>query len=183
MKDYPVICLLLNTTLGRVILGIVVVYIIVYAMGFWLIPIIALLIGVATLYAYKKYPRYNKNKERIKSDLVIGICLVVFALLFSLFLMFHVYRKPLLHYFKDNREPYRTEEIVDTSKWEPDTIAMPDTEKTEPKKSISHPSSSSRSYESSDDDNMRGFDPASEDDMDDNGMSRYMENNDEEGWE
>ena len=30
--------------------------------------------------------------------------------------------------------------------------------------------------------NMRGFDPASEDDMDDNGMSRYMENNDEEGW-
>ncbi len=32
-------------------------------------------------------------------------------------------------------------------------------------------------------DNMRGFDPASEDDSDDNGMSRYMENNDEEGWD
>ena len=32
-------------------------------------------------------------------------------------------------------------------------------------------------------DNMRGFDPASEDDMEDNGMSRYMENNDEEGWD
>ena len=32
-------------------------------------------------------------------------------------------------------------------------------------------------------DNMRGFDPASEDDMNDNGMSRYMENNDEEGWD
>jgi len=32
-------------------------------------------------------------------------------------------------------------------------------------------------------DNMRGFDPSSEDDMDDNGMSRYMENNDEEGWD
>ena len=32
-------------------------------------------------------------------------------------------------------------------------------------------------------DNMRGFDPASEDDMDDNGMSRSMENNDEEGWD
>ena len=32
-------------------------------------------------------------------------------------------------------------------------------------------------------DNMRGFDPASEDDRDDNGMSRYMENNDEEGWD
>ena len=32
-------------------------------------------------------------------------------------------------------------------------------------------------------DNMRGFDPASEDDMDYNGMRRYMENNDEEGWD
>ncbi len=32
-------------------------------------------------------------------------------------------------------------------------------------------------------DNMRGFDPASEDDMPDNGMSRFMENNDEEGWD
>ena len=31
--------------------------------------------------------------------------------------------------------------------------------------------------------NMRGFDPASEDDMEDNGMSRYMENNDDEGWD
>lgn len=33
------------------------------------------------------------------------------------------------------------------------------------------------------DDNMRGFDPASEDDLTDNGMSCYMENNDNEGWE
>ena len=42
--------------------------------------------------------------------------------------------------------------------------------------------SSSRSNDD-DHDNMRGWDPASEDDMDDNGMSRYMENNDEEGWD
>ena len=34
-----------------------------------------------------------------------------------------------------------------------------------------------------DNDNMRGFDPASEDDSPDNGMSRYMENNDDGGWE
>ena len=42
-------------------------------------------------------------------------------------------------------------------------------------------SSSSRGIHESD--NMRGFDPASEDDMDDNGMSRYMENTDDEGWD
>ena len=41
---------------------------------------------------------------------------------------------------------------------------------------------SSHSHKSSEYDNMRGFDPASEDDMEDNGMSRYMENNDEKGW-
>lgn len=43
--------------------------------------------------------------------------------------------------------------------------------------------SSSSSHKSYSYDNMRGFDPASEDDMDDNGMSRYMDNNDEEGWD
>lgn len=30
---------------------------------------------------------------------------------------------------------------------------------------------------------MRHFDPASEDDMDDNGMSRFMDSNDDEGWD
>ena len=49
-----------------------------------------------------------------------------------------------------------------------------------PVKSLS--TASSHSHKSSEYDNMRGFDPASEDDMEDNGMSRYMENNDEEGW-
>ena len=32
------------------------------------------------------------------------------------------------------------------------------------------------------DDNMRGWDPASEDDTHDNGMGRRSENNDEKGW-
>ena len=45
------------------------------------------------------------------------------------------------------------------------------------------PPSSVRPQRRANDDNMRGFDPASEDDLDDNGMRRYMENNDEEGWE
>lgn len=45
------------------------------------------------------------------------------------------------------------------------------------------PSSSSSREKYHKHDNMRGFDPASEDDMDDNGMRRYMENNDEEGWD
>lgn len=48
---------------------------------------------------------------------------------------------------------------------------------------INHTSFSSSCIEQSkSDDNMRGFDPISEDDMEDGGMSRYMENYDEEGW-
>lgn len=42
--------------------------------------------------------------------------------------------------------------------------------------------SSSRSQNIGGYDNMRGVAPASEEDMEDNGMSRCMENNDEEGW-
>lgn len=56
-------------------------------------------------------------------------------------------------------------------------------EKLEKDNSSSYHSNSSGSSHTIKQDNMRGFDPASEDDMDDNGMSRYMENDDEEGWD
>lgn len=72
---------------------------------------------------------------------------------------------------------------------QPDTVAMSANvtnnsvnEENNPSSVCSSSSSSSRSYKHRYD-NMRGFDPASEDDMEDNGMSRYMENNDEEGWD
>ena len=72
-----------------------------------------------------------------------------------------------------------------------DTVVAPSVKKDVPKKvdgrgkkeSRSYGSTEEHSHNSSSYDNMRGFDPASEDDMDDNGMSRFMENNDEEGWE
>ena len=52
------------------------------------------------------------------------------------------------------------------------------------KEPIKMPSSSySPSRKEKELDNMRGFDPASEDDMEDNALSRYMENYDEEGWD
>ena len=60
-----------------------------------------------------------------------------------------------------------------------------DTVPTGKKASMAPPAAKSASSQSSgtSHDNMRGFDPASEDDMDDNGMSRYFENNDDEGWD
>ena len=59
---------------------------------------------------------------------------------------------------------------------------MPKVEERKTAPVSSSSSSSSRSSRSSEYDNMRGFDPASENDMDDNGMSRYMDNYDDEGW-
>ena len=65
-------------------------------------------------------------------------------------------------------------------------LSKEDTTKAEEKPSApvkSSSSSVSSAPHSGGYDNMRGFDPASEDDMEDNGMSRYMENNDDEGWD
>ena len=59
---------------------------------------------------------------------------------------------------------------------------MPKVEEKESVPVSSSSSSSSRSSRSGSNDNMRGFDPASENDMDDNGMSRYMDNYDDEGF-
>ena len=86
-------------------------------------------------------------------------------------------------------EPTMMDTESEESYQQPDTAVTPvqeETPKTKEKTSVpvsSSPSSSSHSSSSSSYDNMRGFDPASEDDMEDNGMSRYMENNDEEGWD
>ena len=93
-----------------------------------------------------------------------------------------------------NNKARQTESVVfdnqaDVEQTEPDTIAssfregVPDVEEKPSKPISSSSASSSRSHKSSGNDNMHGFDPASEDDMDDNGMRRYMENNDEEGWD
>ena len=88
-----------------------------------------------------------------------------------------------------NKQDYPPTLIED---WIEDSYQLPDTAVTEEAigqqeevKVPSTPTSSatSRSHESSSYDTMRGFDPVSEDDMEDNDMSRYMENNDEEGWD
>ena len=76
-------------------------------------------------------------------------------------------------------------EVMDTIATKDEPVKEdPAEEKRVKKNSIPSRSSTYSSSRSNDDyDNMRGFDPASEDDMDDNGMSRYMDNDDDEGWD
>ena len=87
---------------------------------------------------------------------------------------------------KQKYSPTLVETQSEESYQQPDTAVIEDVKgQQEEVKVQSTPTSfsSSRSHESSSYVNMRGFDPASEDDMEDNGMSRYMENNDDSGWD
>jgi hypothetical protein len=98
---------------------------------------------------------------------------------------------PLLLLSCDNKVPKSERDINDEQPaielTMPDTVAEAQEKETKKDEERSMTKdvkpSSSYSNKSSDDDNMRGFDPASEEDMPDNGMKRYMENNDDEGWE
>lgn len=79
---------------------------------------------------------------------------------------------------KETPSPASASEKGSTTSSSTTSSRLSATNKKAPSATSSRSSSSSR-YS----DNMRGFDPASEDDMDDNGMSRYMENDDDEGWD
>ena len=188
MKDFPIIYLLLYTKIGRVILGIIVVLLIVGVFGIWLCPIIAALIAIPLFQDY-----FDKEKEyRNKKELIAAICLVVFALGFIIYinrdrLFDQMPNHPDSYYHMKKYEVDDKYDHIDTAyvpkaSDKPDTAYVPKSEK--PSKKQNYGTTKSRSHNSSVDDydNMRGFDPASEDDMDDNGMSRYMENDDEEGW-
>ena len=86
---------------------------------------------------------------------------------------------------KQEYSPKLVETQSEESYQQPDTAVTEEVkgQREDVKVSSNPTSASSHSHESSNYDNMRGFDPASEDDMEDNGMSRYMENNDDEGWD
>ena len=92
---------------------------------------------------------------------------------------------------RQRKVEWNSEEVVNSLNTDivQDTVQAQTTPKEEAKPTLKPASSSfslrtsSKSGYEEESDNMRGYDPASEDDMDDNGMSRYMENNDEEGWD
>ena len=91
---------------------------------------------------------------------------------------------PSIYHEKDRSEAYEVEKIDTVTKMElQESKEVISKEHRSSISSGSYSSSSSSDVDDDEYDNMRGFDPASEDDMEDNGMSRYMENTDEEGWD
>ena len=80
--------------------------------------------------------------------------------------------------------PVMIDDSCDTQVDSADSRNVETTDAKEAKQVRSLPSTSSTNRNKKNNyDNMRGFDPASEDDTEDNGLSRYMENNDDEGWD
>jgi hypothetical protein len=100
--------------------------------------------------------------------------IVVIALMMLMVACSH--RKNSSDYYpqSDSSFQYESEEK------EPDSVIQ-DVLSKEPVNTESSSNSSSRKEKELD--NMRGFDPASEDDMDDNGMQRYFDANDDEAWD
>ena len=192
------IVLFCGTRIGRVILGLLIVYFFVALMVWAIVPFLAIIIGGLCIHASISGIEYcEKGVKMRKTPLIVGSFFLVFALLFIIGSRYYNEKERLArktyHYYVSSK----TEETIDDDTYVPDSVI---TTKMEKPKSVrtSRPSTSSSqtvssyyfssSYldddeEEDDDDNMRGFDPASEDDMEDNGMSRYMENTDDEGWD
>lgn len=64
MKDFPIIYLLVYTKIGRVILGILVVFVLIYIFEWWIIPIVAGLIGLVWLNIYWENRKERKEAEK-----------------------------------------------------------------------------------------------------------------------
>lgn len=192
------IVLFCGTRIGRVILGLLIVYFFVALMGWAIVPFLAIIIGGLCIHASISGIEYcEKGVKMRKTPLIVGSSFLVFALLFIIGSRYYNEKERLArktyHYYVSSK----TEETIDDDTYVPDSVITTEMEKpksvrtSRPSTSSSQTVSSyyfSSSYldddeEEDDDDNMRGFDPASEDDMEDNGMSRYMENTDDEGWD
>jgi len=186
MHFFPFIWLLFNSRIGQIILAVLIGFFLIYMLGWWLVPIIAALIALFLLMDYVFTPKCDKKKTVNRVELATGIFFSVFATVWGCLMPDMFSMDEYGGHNLGNDEIYEVR--VDTLGYEPDSIAMDsgntESVKAEPVKTHSYSSSVSRSYyDDDDDDEMRGFDPASEDDMDENGIDRYMENNDEEGWE
>lgn len=92
--------------------------------------------------------------------------------------VYEVYFKPTYPLMPEGFQLYDTDSIGAR-----DSMAIKEMPKQESQTPLPTSSSSSKKSSYKPNDNMQRFDPPSEDDMDDNGMSRYMNAYDDEDWE
>lgn len=125
----------------------------------------------------KKFAEEDRIANAQRAGCVVIILIIVAIIAFLGVRVYEVYFKPTYPLMPEGFQLY-----------EPDTISTRDSvvkevPKEEPKAQLPVSSSSSKRSSYKPNDNMQRFDPPSEDDMDDNGMSRYMNAYDDEDWE
>ena len=125
----------------------------------------------------KKFAEEDRIANAQRAGCVVIILVVVAIIAFLGVRVYEVYFKTPYPLMPEGFQLY-----------EPDTISTRDSvvkevPKEEPKAQLPVSSSSSKKSSYRPNDNMQRFDPPSEDDMDDNGMSRYMNAYDDEDWE
>lgn len=125
----------------------------------------------------KKFAEEDRIANVQRAGCVVIILIIVAIIAFIGVRVYEAYFKPQYPLMPEGFQLY-----------EPDTISTRDSvvkevPKEEPKAQLPVSSSSSKRSSYRPNDNMQRFDPPSEDDMDDNGMSRYMNAYDDEDWE
>lgn len=125
----------------------------------------------------KKFAEEDRIANVQRAGCVVIILVVVAIIAFLGVRVYEVYFKPTYPLMPEGFQLYELDTISTR-----DSVVK-EVPKEEPKAQLPVSSSSSKRSSYKPNDNMQRFDPPSEDDMDDNGMSRYMNAYDDEDWE
>ena len=86
MKDLPIIWLILNTKIGRAIVGIILAIVFIQVAEWWVVPIMSAVIAALLLNDYT-HNEYDDKKAK-KRKLIIALCLLAIAAVSTLIMFY-----------------------------------------------------------------------------------------------
>ena len=86
MKDFPIIWLILNTKIGRAIVGIILAIVFIQVAEWWVVPIMSAIIATFLLNDYTNN-EYDDKKAK-KRKLIIALCLLAIAAVSTLIMFY-----------------------------------------------------------------------------------------------
>ena len=86
MKDFPIIWLILNTKIGRAIVGIILAIVFIQVAEWWVVPIMSAIIATLLLNDYTNN-EYDDKKAK-KRKLIIALCLLAIAAVSTLIMFY-----------------------------------------------------------------------------------------------
>lgn len=86
MKDLPIIWLILNTQIGRAIVGIILAIVFIQVAEWWVVPIMSAIIAALLLNDYTNN-EYDDKKAK-KRKLIIALCLLAITAVSTLIMFY-----------------------------------------------------------------------------------------------